>query len=201
MEAFESFVAIALEAEGYVVSEAVKFPVTFVTEKAAYEEIQTHGFEVDLVAARSDHLVLATVKSFFGSRGVVAEYVKGTSSSVRANKRYALLNDPLVRRSVIDGAAKRFGYRKAEVEVRLYAGRFAAPTKGTHEREIREWAGKQRAGGGPIKVFGVKDVVERVLEAASRKQYRDNAVLVTMKVLEAAGLLRHSLPDDIGSEE
>ena len=49
MEAFESFVAIMLEAEGLVVSEAMKFPVALPTKKAAYQEIQTHGYEVDLV--------------------------------------------------------------------------------------------------------------------------------------------------------
>ena len=37
------------------------------------------SFEVDLVAARADRLVLATVKSFFGSRGVVADAVMGWS--------------------------------------------------------------------------------------------------------------------------
>jgi len=71
MEAFESFVAVALEADGYVVSPAVKFPVRMKTKKAAYEELQTHGYEVDLVAARADSLILATVKSFFGSAGVL----------------------------------------------------------------------------------------------------------------------------------
>ncbi len=37
MEAFESFVAVALEAEGFVVSPAVKFPVQLKTRKAAYQ--------------------------------------------------------------------------------------------------------------------------------------------------------------------
>ena len=73
MEAFESFVALALEAERLVVSEAIKFPVTRPVAKAARHEIQTHGYEVDLVGARADRLVLATVKSFFGSRGVASE--------------------------------------------------------------------------------------------------------------------------------
>ena len=81
MEAFESFVAISLEAERFVVSPAVKFPVRLPTRKQAYGEIQTHGYEVDLVAARADRLVLATVKSFFGSRGVVAEHVTGTTTT------------------------------------------------------------------------------------------------------------------------
>ncbi len=35
--------------------------------------VQTHGYEVDLVGARSDRLVLATVQSYLGSRGVVAD--------------------------------------------------------------------------------------------------------------------------------
>ena len=36
MEAFESFVAVALETEGLVVSEAIKFRVALPTKKAAY---------------------------------------------------------------------------------------------------------------------------------------------------------------------
>ena len=45
MEAFESFVALTME-----------------------EDTGTHGFEVDLVGARRDELVLAAVESFFGAR-------------------------------------------------------------------------------------------------------------------------------------
>lgn len=69
MESFEQFVAVAMEAEGLIVSEAVKFPVRRQTRKVAHDEVQTHGYEVDLVGARADRLVLATVKSFLGSRG------------------------------------------------------------------------------------------------------------------------------------
>ena len=38
------------------------------------------------------------------------------------------------------------------------------------------------------------------LQAAASTQYRDNSVLVTMKVLEAAGLLTLKLPDHIGAD-
>ena len=93
MEAFESFVAVALEADGFVVSSGVKFPVKIQTAKTTRDEFQTHGFEVDLVAARSDRLVLGTVKSFFGSRGVAAEHVLGESPRSTAVKRYAILNN------------------------------------------------------------------------------------------------------------
>ncbi len=38
-------------------------------------------------------------------------------------------------------------------------------------------------------MFGVDDVVKAVRHAAQSKTYRDNPVLVTMKVLEAVGQL------------
>ena len=199
MEAFESFVALALESEGFVVSEALKFPVTQRTQKAAYEEVQTHGFEVDLVAARADRLVLATVKSFFGSRGVVAEAVMGDPSvSLAHRKRYALLNDPTVRRAVVGAAAKRFGYLQKQVELRLYVGRFAGRSSGIHEQQVRAWCATQRVGSGRIRVVGVKEVVDRVRAASQQTQYRDNAVLVAVKVLEDAGDLPAFLPEDVG---
>lgn len=171
--------AVALETEGFVVSPAVKFPVQLKTRKAAYEELQTHGYEVDLVAARADTLVLATVKSFFGSRGVVSEHVTGETKDERARKLYLLLNNPAIRKQVIAGAARRYGYGAKQIQLRLYVGRFAAPVKGTHEEQIRAWARRQRAGQGPIKVFGLEQVVDKVRTAAAHKQYRDNPVLVT----------------------
>ena len=60
--------------------------------------------------ARADRLVLASVKSFFGSTGVVADHVAGTAAKPAFNKRYALLNNPVVRDAVVEGAAGRFGY-------------------------------------------------------------------------------------------
>ncbi len=189
MESFEQFVAVAMEAEGLIVSEAVKFPVQRKTQKLVHDEIQTHGYEVDLIGARADRLVLATVKSFFGSRGVVADHVRGTGGDQRARNLYLLLNDPTIRDGVVAAASERYGYRQDQVTLRLYVGRFAAPTKGTHERAIREWASTQHVGSGPIEVYGLGDVTEAVRTAAASKTYRDNPVLVTMKVLDAAGLL------------
>lgn len=189
MEAFESFVAVALEADNFVVSSAIKFDVKLKTKKAAYEEFQSHGYEVDLIGARADRLVLATVKSFLGSRGVVAEHVTGQTTNERWKKLYALLNNDEIRRQVIEGARDRYGYPFDQIELRLYAGRSAAPTKGTHETAIREWAEKQIVGAGPIKVFGLQQVIGAGRAAAERKQYRDDPVLVTLKVLQAAGHL------------
>lgn len=193
MEAFESFVALALEDEGLVVSEAIKFAVTRQTAKAAYAEVQTHGFEVDLVGARSDCLVLATVKSFLGSRGVAADDVVGQSLTPRFNRLYALLNDPIVRAAVLAGASARFGYPLNQIQVRLYVGKFAGDKAGVHERRIREWCGAQEVGSGHITVHGVKEVAALARKVADRKTYRDNPALVAIKVLEAAGMLTHCI--------
>lgn len=135
MEAFESFVALAMEEEGLVVSSAVKFPVTRRTAKSMHTETQTHGFEVDLVGASAKRLVLASVKSFFGSRGVVARHVDGTTGGA-PSRLYAMLNDSDVRDQVIAGARERYGYSLKQIELRLYVGRFAGPTKGENEREF-----------------------------------------------------------------
>lgn len=196
MEAFESFVAVALETEGFVVSGPVKFPVSKSTAKASYAENQTHGYEVDLVAARADRLVLATVKSFFGSRGVAADHVSGETSNATARNGYRLLNDLAVRDGVIQQAAARYGYTPEQIRVRLYVGRFAGRTQGTHEARIRAWCANTAAGGGPVTVHGVREVVEKVRGAAAHTQYRDNAVLVTLKVLQAADVLELALPDE-----
>ena len=196
MEAFEQFVAVALESEGFVVSPAVKFRVRREAAKKAYSEVQTHGYEVDLVGARRNRLVLATVKSFFGSRGVVASQVMGTDPTPRLRKLYALINEPQVRDGVIAEACRLYGYRPNQIELRLYAGRFAAPKAGTHEAAIREWCAQQHCGCGPIRVFGVGEVVEQVRQAAAARQYRDNPAIVGMKVLEAAGLLPRVLPSE-----
>lgn len=186
MEAFESFVAVALEAEGLVVSEAVKFPVRLQTRRRDRVEVQTHGYEVDLVGSRADRLVLATVKSYLGSHGVMADQVTGETTSELA-RRYSLLNRKEVRGKVIKAAAKQYGYRTGQVELRLYVGKFYG--SGAHEEKIRKWAKRQRVGAGPIGVYGLNEVVGEVRQAAARTEYRDNPVLVTMKVLAAAGML------------
>lgn len=183
MEAFEQFVALAMEAEGLVVSGALKFDVKRRTKKLAYEEWQTHGYEVDLIGARSDRLVLATVKSFFGSRGVVADHVTGAGGHT---SWYALLNEPDVRDTVVNAAAERFGFSREQVEMRLYVGRFAG---GTNEARVREWAAEQIIGACPLAIVGADQVVAVVREVAASKQYRDNPVLATMKVLAATGVL------------
>ena len=185
MEAFESFVALSMAKEGLVVSGATKFMVKRKTKKAVYEEYQNHGYEVDLVGARSDRLVLATVKSFFGSIGVRPKEVSGESATAGASG-YKILNDPELRDSIIKEACLTYGYKQDQVELRLYAGKFAGKNG---EKEIREWAATQIVGSGPIRIFGVKEVVADVKALAASKTYVDNPALVAVKVLAYAETL------------
>lgn len=190
MEAFESFVALAMETEGLVVSEAVKFPVTRQTAKAAHVETQTHWFEVDLVGARRERLVLASVKSYLGSQGVRSDEVQGIREGRQeGNRRYAMLNDPIVREAILVGASSRYGYSPDQIEFRLYVGKFAGSKRGTHEPVIREWCGSQHVGAGPIGVHGLAEVALAARRVADRKTYRDNPALVAIKVLEEARML------------
>jgi hypothetical protein len=131
---------------------------------------------------------------YFGSKGVNADEVAGVSKRVSNTKRYALLNNRAIRDRVIELAAERFGYDLDQVELRLYVGKFAGKV-GTHDVRVKEWCASQHARGGPIKVVVVDEVVARVREVASKSQYRDNAALVALKVLQAAGALKPSETD------
>lgn len=186
MEAFEQFVAIAMEQEGLVVGGAQRFRMRRRTRKAAHEEWQEHGYEVDLVGARRDRLVLATVKSHFGSAGVAATHVDGSNPNRKLTARYVLLNDIEVRSAIVAQAAARHGYAEADVELRLYVGRFSPG----HEARVRDWCRNQLAGAGPIRVVGAAEVVEVVRPLAEESAYRDSPVLATLKLLSATGSLR-----------
>lgn len=186
MEAFESFVALSMGKEGLVVSGATKFMIKRKTKKSVHSEYQTHGYEVDLVGARKDKLVLATVKSFFGSDGVRSKEVSGESSA-SGSAGYKLLNDFELRDAVIEEACKAYGYSRNQVELRLYAGKFAGKNG---EQEVRDWARSQIVGSGPIRVYGVNEVVADVKELAKSKTYIDDPALVAVKVLAFAGSLK-----------
>jgi hypothetical protein len=134
------------------------------------------------------------VKSFFGSRGVVAGHVMGSSQTKRFNSLYALINDPVVRDAVIDGTSQRYGYPVDQIELRLYVGKFAGGKTAEPEGRIREWAATQVVGAGPIRVFGLQVIVATARRVASSKTYRDNPALVAMKVMDAAGMLRPNEP-------
>lgn len=198
MEAFESFVALALEAEDFVVTGPVKFKITKKTNKVAKDEYQTHGYEVDLVGSRGDKLVLVSVKSFLGSGGVKPKEVTGEVGNDKS-KGYMMLNDIWLRNEIVRMAAEKYGYKVSDVEMRLYGGLFHTGEKGfTH---VKEWAQRQRVGAGPIGVYSGSEVAAIVLKMAESKTYRDHAVLMTVKVLQAAGMIKKPEIVDVATPE
>lgn len=146
--------------------------------------------EVDLVGANSCRLVLASVKSFLGSRGVAAECVTGTGANQAANRRYAISNNDAVRQGLVEGACQRYGYKPTQLELRLYADKFA-DKHGRHREQIAEYLTGLDIDGGKLRPFGLDDVVPQAIELAGSEQYRDNAALVAIKVLDAAARPAH----------
>lgn len=180
MESYESLVALAMRAENLHVSGPVKFKVKRQTKKISKKEFQTHGYEVDLVGMRKDKLVLATVKSFFGSGGVFYNHV--VNKDGKSGSGYKMLNDRALRDAMITEACNIYGYKATEVEVRLYAGKF----NGKDEHKVREWCSKEVAGGGPIEVFNLVEVIDTVVELAKSKTYIDDPALVAVKAVGIA---------------
>jgi hypothetical protein len=168
-----------------VVSSSVKFPIRRQVKKAGRIEYQTHGYEVDVIGARADRLVLASVKSFLGSRGVQATHVAGAG---KHGGLYRLLNDREIRDGVVACAAERYGYEPKSVFVRLYVGKFAGKN-GADEPKVRDWCSKQVVGGGPIEVVGLPELIAQVRSVAASKTYVNNPVVVAVKALAAGGLI------------
>jgi hypothetical protein len=74
-----------------------------------------------LVGAHRDRSVFAAVRSFFGSRGVVVQHVKGCSQTKRFNSLYALINDRRPQHRLEDPA--RCSHRDRRGRARLATGR------------------------------------------------------------------------------
>ncbi len=104
-----------LESEGFAVTSNAKFPVRRKTKRTNYEEHQTHGYEIDLVGARGDQLVLAEVKSYLGSVAVNRQGFIGLADNTKRTyfDRYKLINESELRQEVIKVACNRFGYPRS----------------------------------------------------------------------------------------
>jgi len=57
------------------------------------------------------------------------------------------------------------------VLLQLYAGKFAAQAQAIYEQQVRDWCAGQIAGGGPIELVGITQVIVKVLGAAAQTQY------------------------------
>jgi len=177
MEAFEHVVKVYLESQGYVVTTNVKFPVRRRTRKVALEEYQTHGYEVDIVAAKHGSLVLGFAKSFFGSRGVNRDgFWFADKPRERDLGLYRVFNEPDLRQSIVEKASERFGYPPQAVEFVPYVGKF---TSRDHEQDIRH-----HLRGQGIEVVGVKEIMKGLSALAESKTYFNDPVIVTLKCLK-----------------
>jgi hypothetical protein len=185
LESFESLVALAMQAENLLVSGPVKFKIKMQTAKKEYAEFQEHGYEVDLIGMRQDKLVLATVKSFLGSGGV--KYKEVVNAEGANGKGYKMLNNLDLREKMINSACEIYGYKPSQVEIRFYAGQF----QGGKERDVREWCAGQIAGGGPIEVYNLIDVMDTVVSLAKSKTYIDDPALVAVKSMLIADEMKN----------
>lgn len=189
MEAFEHVVKVYLESLGYVVTGGVKFPVRRrIVKKSGKIERQEHGYEVDLVAARHDRLILGSVKSFFGSRGVNRQGFPGIADKSKRThfKRYTMLNDRVIRNGIFKGAAKLYGYPKSRISMALYVGKFCR----TDEDLVRSHLGVPLRSRPSINVVGLSEIVKELQLLADRRTYINDPVVMTLKVLKSAGLLK-----------
>jgi len=188
MEGFEHVVKVMLEGKGYVVTNDVKFPVRRKTGKKERDEYQTHGYEVDIVAARRDSLILGSVKSYFGSQGVHVsdfQHKSGTRAGGDRSSGYKLFVSAGIRRGVLKGASKRYGYPVKKIQLAFFVGRFASGS----EQAVRRRLTRIRAGAGPVQVFGLAEIATGLLGVIASKTYRDDPVVATLRTLKAAGLL------------
>jgi hypothetical protein len=184
MESFEQLCKVALEAERFVVTGNVKFFVRRKTRKTAYDEYQEHGYEIDLVGARGNYLVLAEVKSYLGSTGVSRQGFRGLADETRPTHydRYKLFNDPALRAEVCTRACEQYGYEPHRLETRLYVGKFASghqPAVCAHLASLDP----------PVRVVALDEIVTALVTLAGKRTYTDDPVVMTVKALAEAGRL------------
>lgn len=191
MEAFEHVVKVYLETRHYIVTSGVKFPITkLIVKRSGRKERQTHGYEVDLVAARRDELILASVKSFFGSAGVHRQGFRGLADESKPTHfgRYTMFNERAIMRGMIRGASARFGYPPKRIRMCLFVGKFHRPD----EVDIRKHLARLRTPAGTVEVIGLDEIVRQLLAATTSRTYINDPVLMTLKVLRAADLLKEA---------
>ena len=191
MEAFEHVVKAYMESQGYIVSTNVKFPVTLRTKKSAYEEYQTHGYEVDVVAAKEGALILGSVKSFLGSLGVNRRGFRGLggNSTEREYNSYRIFNDTKVRDGIVKQACEVYGYRREAIQIKLFVGKFKSEDE---HREIAKHLSSMKDRGVKFGVVGLEQIIDGLIREAEKSIYINDPVIMTIKALLASGKLCHA---------
>lgn len=191
MEGFENVVRLYMERRGFVVATNVKFKLAKKTKKQERDEVQTHGYEVDIVAARANQLLLGEVKSFFGSAGVQRKSFAGLASKTNSDElaRYRLFNDADHREQLIAEACKRYGYELSQVRVALFVGHFKRGDEDDITRHLKSLSTK----GGPIEVYGPKAIAADLMTSVlADGTYADDPVVSTLRLLEEVGVLSNA---------
>jgi len=176
MESFEHVTRVWMETQGYVVSSGVKFPVRLRTKKKAQEEYQVHGYEIDLVGARRNKLILVNVKSYFGSHGLTLERLE----------KEKLFGNSIVLDGVLEGAMNRYGFKKNLIELWVVAGKVTSGRRTKIESFLKHFAASHRL---KTKLITVETIAEGLASQATKKMYINDPVIATVKCLHAAKLL------------
>lgn len=134
-------------------------------------------------------MILASVKSYFGSRGVSRQGFRGLADESKHTKfkGHLLFNEEEVRQKVIEEAAALYGYEKEQIEFRLYVGKFANES---HQAAIVEHLGNIDAGAGPIRVFDLKDILSQLRKVLETKTYSNDPVVALLRALDHGGELK-----------
>lgn len=182
MEAFEHMVKVFLESRGYIVTTNAKFPVKRKTKKQKYEEYQTHGYEVDIIGAKSNSLLLGSVKSFFGSAGVSRQGFRDIADVSKRTHydKYKIFNEPEIRNGIFQGASEKYGYPLTQIQLCLFVGKF----DNEEEQLITDYLTSKQ-----VKVYKLQMIIDGLLKAAKPSTYINDPVVVTIKALQLAGML------------
>lgn len=182
MQSFEHVCKVALESENFVVSTNVKFLVSRPTKQG---KPQLHGIEADLVGIRADKLVIAEVKSNFGSKGVRREHFVGLSPAKEIQKNYKLFNERELREEIVRQAAEKYGFRFDHVEVRLYAGNIRKNDREAIKNHLQSMN---------VRLVTLDEILNSLLDLAATKTYVDDPVLMTVKAFIAGGRIQAAKP-------
>ncbi len=98
-----------------------------------------------------------------------------------------MINDKKKRAELIELVAEKYGYDVKDVEVRLYAGKFAGKTG---EQLIRDWASKQILGGYELQVVNALQLSTVIEALAKETHYQNNIAVAFAKTQFEAALIR-----------
>ncbi len=177
MESYEHVTKVWMEAQGFIVSSGVKFPLKLPTNKKSRAESQKHGYEIDLIAARQDRLVLVNVKSYFGSKGL----------SLTGLKNEKMFSRDEVWEGIITGACNRYGYSRDKIELWVVAGLVSPRNKTTILKYLQILATDR---GTPTRFFDAADVAQGLVDSTESKTYINDPVIATVRTLREARFLK-----------